>query len=224
MTSRDLTCDDVDAGDLDVRYLAGTLAEAEAEAFEAHYFACERCWTAVSRGLEVRAAGVAERAAGAGSASRIALAPPSVVERRPPVTLSHGRARRPLRWSVLGAAAALLVAVAIWRADDAVAPTAGTLRGLADSLRVVAVVRGGVVHASWAGARDATHYRARLLTGDARLLLERETADTAVAAPLDSLARTAADSIVYWDVHGLDRLRRVTARSGLVPVRLPPRP
>ena len=223
MTSRDLTCGDVDVGDLDVRYLAGTLSETEAEAFEAHYFACERCWTAVSRGLEVRAAMDAERTAGDGTAGRIALAPPPVVDHRTPVPAAHGRARRP-RWSALAAAAALLVAVAIWRADDAGAPTAGTLRGPADSLRVVAVVRGGGVHASWAGARDATHYRARLLSGDARLLLERETADTAVAAPLESLARTAADSIVYWDVQGLDRLRRVTARSGLVPVRLPPRP
>ncbi|MBM4189071.1 MAG: zf-HC2 domain-containing protein, partial [Gemmatimonadetes bacterium] len=44
MMSDQLTCDRVDREDLDTRYLAGTLSEADAAAFEAHFFECERCW------------------------------------------------------------------------------------------------------------------------------------------------------------------------------------
>ena len=42
--------------DVAVLYLAGKLPEDEAEAFEAHYFECERCWEEVQRGSELRAA------------------------------------------------------------------------------------------------------------------------------------------------------------------------
>jgi CHAT domain-containing protein len=53
----------VEENDLVGRYVAGKLPEEEAEAFEAHYFGCERCWSEVRAATEVRAA--MERPAGA---------------------------------------------------------------------------------------------------------------------------------------------------------------
>jgi hypothetical protein len=39
-----------------VGYVAGTLSDVTAEAFEQHYFACDQCWGDVQRGVEIRAA------------------------------------------------------------------------------------------------------------------------------------------------------------------------
>ena len=44
-------------GDEVARYLRGRMAQAEADAFEAHYFACQTCATELSLAMRVRAAG-----------------------------------------------------------------------------------------------------------------------------------------------------------------------
>lgn len=230
METRQLTCAEIDRDDLGERYLAGRLSEPDAESFEAHYFECERCWSAVSRALEVRAA-----EASVEPFSTVAPAPRTdarVPRSRNDLAVavpSSGRPERrrvaaPLRWGALAAAASLLLAVSLWRPSgepDARAPA--PVRGVTDTLHVVAGVANGELEATWRPARDAERYRARLLTSNARLLLERETADTTVSVRIDALGAEATDT-VYWDVHALDRLLRVTARSGLVAVRLPPRP
>jgi CHAT domain-containing protein len=61
--TRTLDCHYVEENDLVSRYIAGKLPEEEAEAFEAHYFGCERCWSEVRAATEVRAA--MEKPAGA---------------------------------------------------------------------------------------------------------------------------------------------------------------
>lgn len=55
MNEPEQTCPIADT-DTDVRYLAGSLTDAEAEAFEEHYFGCDTCWKAVQRGAEIRSA------------------------------------------------------------------------------------------------------------------------------------------------------------------------
>ena len=221
MAPRQLTCVEVDRDDLEERYLAGRLSEPDAEAFEAHYFACERCWSTVSRGLEVRAAGGAGAAAAGWPLhpSSDATAPSrprgaaSAATTRPPGAPS----RTPVRWGALAAAASLLVAVALWRASTGPDAATTTVRGSTDSLHVVAHLGRDSLHAAWPVVRDAVRYRARLLTANAAVLLARETADTAVAVPR-SMLDPSAGATLYWDVQALDRLQRVVARSGPVAV------
>ena len=52
----DFGCQYVEEHDLVSAYLGGRLSEQEAEAFERHYFGCERCWGEVKAGEEIRAA------------------------------------------------------------------------------------------------------------------------------------------------------------------------
>jgi anti-sigma factor RsiW len=50
MDEQPMTCELVDQRELDRRYLTGQLNDNEASAFEAHYFACDRCWALVKGG------------------------------------------------------------------------------------------------------------------------------------------------------------------------------
>jgi CHAT domain-containing protein len=102
------------------RYVTEQLPEAEAEAFEKHYFGCERCWNEVQRATEIRAA-----LAGSAAAPKPSPVPASVV--RGPWT----------NWRFLAAAAAVAgVAIAtllVLRAGkksglDALADATGTIR------------------------------------------------------------------------------------------------
>src|SRR5262245_35228068 len=47
-------CARAEQGDVLVRYIGGRLGEAEAQAFEAHYFGCEGCWAEVHAAAEIR--------------------------------------------------------------------------------------------------------------------------------------------------------------------------
>lgn len=203
-----LTCDDVQERDLETRYLAGTLDEAEAEAFEAHYFACDQCWTAVHGGLSVRAAGEPE---GSG-------VPPGTVRPEPEGTgSSPSPARRsgPFRaWIPLAAAAVLVTAVATWRIGDGDRPTGGaTFRGETDALRVTASREAGGILAGWASVTGADRYIVRLYDARGALLTQVEGADTTAR-----LAPPAARDSLFVDVQALGPLREVLARSAVTAV------
>jgi hypothetical protein len=102
-----VTCAIVDERNLEARYLAGQLSDAEAEAFEAHYFGCDRCWGLMQRALEVRAASV-----------------PAL----------RSRTRRWRAWWPLAAAAALAAVLLPWRQkapDDSVRGTPNALELIA---------------------------------------------------------------------------------------------
>lgn len=49
-----MICDDVVAQGVIERYLAGTLGDAEVEAFEAHYLACSRCQQELKLAIAIR--------------------------------------------------------------------------------------------------------------------------------------------------------------------------
>lgn len=219
MDQSELTCARVSDEDLDVRYLAGTLPEDEAQAFEAHFFGCDRCWATVQRGLEVRAAEATATAHGPASSARAVTPPDDAIAR------GTRRARRTSslvrRWIPLAAAAALvIVAVSRWPTggDDAERGVAA-LRGEGDSLLVRPDVRGANLFAAWSPVAGADLYRARLFARDGALVWAMETSDTIVSVARDSLRGAAT---AYWDVQALDRLRAVIARSGPTAVRLAP--
>lgn len=210
-----VTCTRVEEEDLDARYLAGTLSEEEAEAFEEHYFGCDRCWTAVQTGLDVRAASTAT------TVDPRVQTPPLAVERggqapRAPLT------RR--RWFPLAIAASVaVIAVAVWQAGNrsSITPVGDGLRGPADTIHAVASTRGQTLVVSWTPKANADLYGVRLQKGDATVVLERMVGDTSLTIPRDSLAGVANGERVYWEVRALDALRRTIARSRLIQTQVP---
>jgi hypothetical protein len=155
-----LTCAQVEEGDLEARYLAGTVSPEEAEAYEAHYFGCARCWEALQRALEARSA----------------FAPRRARRWRPSLPLA-------------AAATIILVAVGVWQLGSGPASAPDTLRGSADSVAVTVGATARTLTASWSRVAGAESYRARLFAADGGLLADRETADTSLVIRADSLPR-----------------------------------
>jgi anti-sigma factor RsiW len=195
MDSQPITCELVDEQELDRRYVAGRLSDEEAAAFEAHYFACDRCWALVKGGADVRAA-----LAGEGTA----------------------RAVRPRTWlKPLALAAGLtLVMIGTWRFTGSTGSTTpDAIRGAGDSIAVQSVISAGRWQARWPSVSESVVYRVRIFGGDGRLLLTRETSDTVVSLTTDSLSALGRGGPLYLEVERLDALRRPVGRSPLVPLR-----
>lgn len=203
MRASEFTCTDTDEGDLEARYAAGQLSADDAEAFEEHFFACDRCWSLVQRAIEIRAAH--GRVAGTVRAPRAPT----------------WRSNRVPRWLTLAAAATIVVG--IWRVDAWRRPGSETvaMRGPTDSLHVVTGTRGATLIASWARAIEASTYRVRLYSASGTLLHQRELSDTTIAVAASSLRKTSPDTQLYWEIQAINRSRQVVARSGLRAVRFP---
>jgi hypothetical protein len=208
MPATEITCELVDQRDLDTRYLAGALNPDEAETFEAHYFGCERCWGLVQQGLAVRSAFDEDAAPTASSSG----APP------------RGWANR--RWWGLAAAAGIaVVAVGVWRlgqVSEAPRPEE-VFRGEGAPLVVATAANGTALTAAWPRVADAGVYRVRLYGADGMMAVERETSDTSVSVPVDSLAGLATGTELFWQVQALDHLGNSVARSDLIRA-VPPNP
>lgn len=212
MKRNETTCADTDDGDLDARYAAGELSDGEAELFEEHFFACERCWSLVQRAVQIRA--VESRA----------VEIRAVAARAPEVTVSRApRFTRASRWSALAAAAVVVFVVGTWRAERWQRPdhAALAMRGSEDSLHVVTQTRGMTLVASWARAREASSYRVRLYSASGNVLHQREVTDTTSSVASASLPNTAPGAALYWEIQALNRTRQVVMRSGLREVRFP---
>lgn len=191
MAEQPISCEFVDQLELDHRYLEGKLPEAEASAFEAHYFGCDRCWELVKGGAGLRAARHRDGAA------------PAVRPRR--------------WWQPLAVAAGIgLAALGTWRATAPRSPArADALRGAEESLAVGIAWSDGAWHTTWPAARDAVSYRVRLFAGDGRLLFTRQVTDTGLALAADSLLAIGQGAPLYLEVEGFDLLGRSVARSPL---------
>lgn len=198
MNSTKITCADTDERDLEARYAASQLTEDEAEAFEEHYFSCDRCWTLVQRAVEIRA--VENRTRRATSWRTIATSP----------------------WLAIAAAATIVVAGTLsvddWRSRGS---EAVTMRGSTDSLHVVTHTRGTMLVASWTRVVEASSYRARLYSASGTVLHQREVTDTTIAVSAASLPKTAPDTELYWEIQAINRTRQVVGRSGLRAIRFP---
>ena len=189
-------------GEREVRslYLSGRLSEREAEAFEAHYFDCDRCAEAIEVGTKLRSAlgNVPVRPAAAPSAPR------------------H-------RWLPLAAAAALaLGAFGIWQlARSPLEPAGGSVfRGGETQGTVVEVARtpDGGAYVTWPAQPDASAYVVRVLSSDGIEVWKTETAEPRVRIDTAALSSQAGRSLVV-EVETLDARRRVIATSG--PTKVP---
>ena len=180
--------------DIEARYLSGRLSEEEAEAFEAHYFACDRCFALVQRGAEIRATESSS---------------PSVSARR-----------RRAWWPSLATAAGLILAAGIWRtlpneaphSPAAAASDSNVLRGAGTTVALRATASDSTLFATWSPVERASSYRVRLLGEDGSLLTEHEVSDTnaRLAVPLRDGRRAAP---VYVQVQALGPLHEIVAAS-----------
>jgi len=166
------------------RYLAGRLTEAEAEAFEAHYFGCGRCWGEVRTAQEVRAA------------------------------LRPGKeARSAFRrtWMPLAAAAALVAALGTWMLVRT--PTGETERvfraGRGAELELTLSLEPAGVRVSWPAAAGVSAYRVRVVTAEGTLVTEREVSGPPVLLEKERLPATR----LYVSVQALGPDRQVLAAS-----------
>ncbi len=202
MSINEIACEVVDESDLDTRYLAGRLTQEQAEAFEAHFFGCERCWGLVQQGLAVRSA--------LGASAALEIEHPERVPK-------NGRAA----WWGLAAAAGIAAAVGIWRLGPPQRePAEGVFRGNTDSFTIAATANPAALGAAWKRQPGADAYRIRLYRSDGTLVLEREGADTSIAVPVDSIPATRGAEL-FWQVQALDRLRSPVAASELTGTILP---
>ena len=225
MGSNHITCADTDEGDLDARYAAGELAGNVTEAFEEHYFACDRCWAMVQHAIEIRAAESGAVVSGSNEIRSIQRgaargdAPPLSLANRAPARRNIGATR----WLALAAAATIVLVVGTWHADPwrRPGPAPVAMRGSTDSLHVETSIRGTTLVANWARAREATNYQVRLYTAGGTVLHQRELPDTIIAVAASSVAGVAPGTALYWEVQALNRTRQVVARSGLRATRYP---
>lgn len=196
-------------------YLKNRLAEDQAEAFEQHFFACERCWQEVERGIELRAAWAAWPA----WAARTERSATSAPKTRPARSLTGGRSWRPLV-----AAAAAVLAVGIWlqwplgieRSEPEV--LRGADERLSLSLSIEATPE--AVTLTWAEVPATEVYLLEIFASDGRLLVEEETNKLTIAVMTETL-RAAGSGRLLARVQALDALRQVALSSELQEVVLP---
>jgi hypothetical protein len=209
MSTDALTCDLVDESDIDTRYLAGQLSEEQSEAFESHYFECQRCWALVEQGLSVRAAfdGVPQPV-------------PAPHEAIPPTI----KGWRYFGWGLAAAAALVITAVGVRQAHitNAHVSDPEALRGGGmERFRLSPAATIGSVSAAWPKLPKAQVYRVRLYTEDGTVIAEHETADTSISLGVDVLTRVPEGHPAYWQVQGLDAAHDELARSELTKAALP---
>lgn len=181
-----LTCEQVDRDELDTRYLRGALDSKQAEAFEAHYFGCDRCWQLVDQGRQIRSA----RIAPAGSGRR-------------------------LFWIAAAAAFAAVIGAGLWSELQRNPPEPiGTVRsGTATLAAPVASSVDNRLSLTWKAFPNAASYRVRLFDGDGTLVYQRELNDTSLAIAKDSLASVPQQLV--WQVHALNPLGNEIGRFPL---------
>jgi hypothetical protein len=195
----EFACPSGGRGDAVEQYLAGRLASSEAEAFEAHFFACPECREDVWRVSEVRGA-----------------------LGRPPFAASAASKRRSRFWLTLVAAAAIaFVVLGTWpllRRGPVETPPS-SLRSAHRPLEVGigAGPRGGFA-LTWEPVPYASGYDVVVFGSDGTTLWKGESPEPRVVIGPEQLEKAAAGGEPMVQVEAFDVMRQVVARSA--PTRL----
>src|SRR5262245_46415941 len=186
-------CARAEQGDFLARYFGRRLGEAEAQAFEAHYFGCEHCWAEVHAAAEIRDA----------KGLDVFAAPPA----------ERSRSARDV-WTLLAAAAAVAVMVfglrqlaqrfevtlpqPVWRGSSAEALP----------LTITRDAQGQVV-LRWLPHPEAQVYVVEIFASDGESLWKRETSETTVSLDGQVLESKSPDVSFRTRVEALDTMRQV---------------
>jgi Putative zinc-finger len=204
MTPKEIDCTYADEHDLAARYLAGQLSEADAEAFESHYFGCERCWGEVHQGGEIR----------------FALGEPALVPAagRSP---AHRFAARDVGPLLAAAAAVAMVALGIRDVARRPEPAPELVyRGTAfEALRIRASHERGGMRLSWTPFEDARSYVLEVIASDGSPVLKREIEEPTVFLEERAIPPHPGVSFLVR-VTALDPMHQVVATGVLTPLRV----
>jgi len=203
-------CLTVDQRDIVGAYLAGGLGTAEAEAFEKHYFGCERCWDETRRTAEIRAA--------LGKPALVALPEPG---RQAPRALPSPR---PWRW-LAAAAVVVFAALGTWQLAhrEAPEPTSPVLRGGTEASLPLRLKAGAdhKIMLEWTEQPEAHVYVVEVFTSDGVSVWKQETAQTTLTLDPASLVGQRKSVSLLVRVEALGTMGQVVAKSELKPL---PRP
>ena len=196
MDNSEITCERVERDSLDTRYLRGELPEDLAEAFEAHFFGCDRCWTLVHGGL--------------GAMAAMSTQPISAPR---PATAARPSWRRMGGWAAAAGIAALALLYVGDRRGRAPEPTPPVMRGRVSGFAATVNESHDSIVVAWVAQPSAVRYRLTLFsaTGDALMTTDIPSSRWSVAA--DSLARLAGGTPAWIQVEALDRLDLPVAKS-----------
>jgi len=196
-------CPHEDRESLAEDYLARRLSEAQAEEFEAHYFACDACFEQV------------ELAASLYGALRDTAQP------QPATRFSPARPRpRVWAWYAAAAAIACVTLSGVWllRTPGNAAGESPVMRGDRDGFEVTATRSGSDLVLEWPAVPGAEHYDVRISSVEGETLWEQRTAGMRSSVALDELPPGGDARELYARVEALDGLLQPLARSKVVAV------
>jgi hypothetical protein len=187
--------------DLAQLYLAGRLPDAEAQAFEAHYFECEVCSQDVLGGGGLRE-----------------------LFGRPAVAAAVAPARPARAWLPLAAAAAIaFVGIGVWQLARRVQVEPTVLRSAGAvivDLKVSAHAGGGF-DVSWAPQPQAATYEVQVFASDSTRLWRTETREPRVSIGPTVLSAPAPGSTYEIRVEAFDSLGQIVASAEVAAARNP---
>jgi hypothetical protein len=197
-----MDCRRADEIDLAALYLAGRLSEDEAERFESHYLACERCAAALRTAAEIRA-----------SMGRPVLAPAAA-----PGKVAGGSGGS---WREIGTLLAAAATVAAFffgmrqMAEREPLVRDGVLRSAsAEAVDLsIAAESDGTVVLSWPAHPRAHAYRVEIVRSDGVPVLKSETEDRRVVVAVGDLPEVPQGVQRLARVEALDALGQVVAAS-----------
>jgi hypothetical protein len=193
-------CPSAGERDTALLYLAGKLAEDEAQAFEEHYFSCVECREDVERGSELRST----------------LGKPPVVPRT--------NARSAVRaWLPLAAAAVLAFAgVGVWQMTRRSPEEADrrVMRSTATGVLDVGVVAGssGAIELSWPPHPDAASYVVQVLAPDDAGVWKTRTSEPRLTIASGILPAPERARGLRVEVEAFDSMGQEVAKSELLPL------
>jgi hypothetical protein len=198
---REIDCERADEIDLSALYLAGRLNEDDAQAFESHYLACDRCAAALRAAGEIRAA----------------MGKPVLA--RAPVVEAAGRSGG--GWREIGTLLAAAATVAAFffgmrqMAEREPLVRDGVLRSArADAIHLsIAAETDGNVVLAWPANPRAHSYRIEILRSDGVPVLKSETEDRRVVVAAGDLPERPENVELLARVEALDALGQVVASS-----------
>ena len=205
----ELTCESVEERNLVALYAAEKLNEESAEAFEQHYFDCDRCWNEVRRAAEIRASHAT-----------------SPAERSSTLKTADGKVIRGpwMRWRVLAvAAAAAFVAVGAWQIlRRPPSPFEPVLRGGSTTSLSMRIEKtpGGGLRIAWTPEPTAGSYSVEVIRADGVSMFKREVSGTSLAIDAVSLPRSPGQAL-YVRIEARDAMGQSLAKSPLQPLPAP---